>query len=247
MDKGLLADRVAIVTGAARGIGAAIAESFISAGAHVIATDIDAAAGRAFTVGLPADRIEFMPHDIASGEDWARVMESCIARFGRLDVLVNNAGILVRGTIEETDEAMLERAWRVNGVGTFTGMKAAIAPMRASGGGSIINVSSVAATGGYPKIFAYATTKWAIRGMTKSAARALGAYGIRVNNILPGSIETDIIADVSDDVRQARIDQTPLGRIGIPQDIAGAAVFLASDMSSFMTGADVVVDAGLTL
>jgi 3alpha(or 20beta)-hydroxysteroid dehydrogenase len=168
-----------------------------------------------------------------------------LSHFSRIDILINNAGIYDWKSLPDTDEAFFERMWRVNELGVFLGMKAVIEPMKLQGGGSIINVSSVGGMGGYPGIFAYATTKWAIRGMTKCAARDLGAFGIRVNTILPGVIDTNMIAKLPQETKAGWLSSMPLGRLGTPDDVAKVALFLASDASAYMTGTDVVVDAGM--
>jgi 3alpha(or 20beta)-hydroxysteroid dehydrogenase len=241
---GTLDGKVAIVTGAAKGQGAAAARVFVREGARVVLTDIDTDPGEQLSRELRDEAI-FVTHDVSRNQDWARVVTTCLERFGRLDVLLNNAGIYDWLSIEETDEAEFERFWRVNQLGTFLGMRAAIAPMKAAGGGSIINVSSVGGAGGYPGIFAYATSKWAIRGMTKCAARDLGRHKIRVNSILPGVIRTKMIAHLPEETIKGWLGSMPLGRIGEPDDVAKVAAFLASDASAYMTGTDVVVDAGM--
>jgi 3alpha(or 20beta)-hydroxysteroid dehydrogenase len=240
---GVLEGRVAIVTGAARGQGEAIARIFAAEGAHVILGDVDESAGRAAAAQI-GDRAIFERLDIAERADWERLVGGCLDRHGRLDVLVNNAAIYDWLTIEDTTDEVFERFFRVNQFGTFLGMKVAIEPMKKTKG-SIINIASVGGTGGYPGILAYATSKWAIRGMTKCAARDLGRYGIRVNSILPGVIETNMVAHLPAETKQGWLASMPLGRLGEPDDVARVALFLASDASSYMTGTDVVVDAGM--
>ena len=243
---GLLDGKVAIVTGAARGIGAATAELFLKEGAQVVLSDVNVERGR--TVGAAhGEKGHFEALDITDKDGWARVVATCIDRFGMIDVLVNNAGILQRGTIEEVDEAMLERSWRVNQLGAFLGMRAVLPVMKAAGGGKIVNVSSLGAQGGFPGIFAYGSSKWAIRGMTKNAARDLARYRILGNNILPGFIDTEISADVSAEVKAERAAGVPLGRLGTAEDVAGAALFLASDYASYVSGIDLVVDGAMSV
>jgi 3alpha(or 20beta)-hydroxysteroid dehydrogenase len=243
---GMLDGKVALVTGAARGIGAAVASLYLKEGARVLLTDIDADRGAG--VGLAhGDARQFEPHDVALEADWDRVVAACLDRFGAIDVLVNNAGILQRGTIEEVDEAMLERSWRINQLGPYFGMKKVLPAMRSAGGGAIVNISSLGAYGGFPNIFAYGSSKWGVRGMTKSAARDLARYNIRVNNILPGFIDTEISADVSAEVKAQRAADIPLGRLGSPEDIAGGALYLASDLARYVTGEDLIIDGGLSL
>jgi 3alpha(or 20beta)-hydroxysteroid dehydrogenase len=240
----VLSGKVAIITGAANGQGAAAARLFVKNGAKVVVADVAIAPGSAVADEL-GDEGYFARHDVTSSESWTGVVRGAMDRFGRIDVLMNNAAIYDWKTLPDTDEALYERMWRVNQLGVFLGMKAVIEAMRREGGGSIINVSSIGGMGGYPGIFAYATTKWAIRGMTKCAARDLGSLGIRVNTILPGVIDTQMIAHLPKATKDGWLAAMPLGRIGTPNDVAQVAVFLASDASAYMTGAELVVDAGM--
>jgi len=239
-----LSGKVALITGAGNGQGAATARLFAHHGAQVVVTDIARAAGEAVAAELGAVG-HFVEHDVSRSDSWGHVIASALERFGRINVLVNNAGIYDWKTLQDTDEAFFERTWRVNELGVFLGMKAVIEPMTRQGGGSIINVSSIGGMGGYPGIFAYATTKWAIRGMTKCAARDLGHMGIRVNSILPGVIETQMIAHLPQETKDGWLARIPLNRLGTADDVAKVALFLASDASAYMTGTDVVVDAGM--
>jgi len=240
----VLSGKVAIITGAANGQGAAAARLFVSNGAKVVVADVAIAPGSAVADEL-GDEGYFAQHDVTSSESWTGLVRGAMERFGRIDVLMNNAAIYDWKTLPDTDEVLYERMWRVNQLGVFLGMKAVIESMRREGGGSIINVSSIGGMGGYPGIFAYATTKWAIRGMTKCAARDLGSLGIRVNTILPGVIDTQMIAHLPKATKDGWLAAMPLGRIGTPNDVAQVAVFLASDASAYMTGAELVVDAGM--
>jgi 3alpha(or 20beta)-hydroxysteroid dehydrogenase len=239
-----LSGKVALITGAGNGQGAAMARLFAHNGAQVVVTDIARAAGEAVAAELGVAG-HFVEHDVSQSDSWRHVTASALGRFGQINVLVNNAGIYDWKTLPDTDEAFFERMWRVNELGVFLGMKAVIEPMTRQGGGSIINVSSIGGMGGYPGIFAYATTKWAIRGMTKCAARDLGHMGIRVNSILPGVIETQMIAHLPQATKDGWLDRIPLSRLGTADDVAKVALFLASDASAYMTGTDVVVDAGM--
>jgi 3alpha(or 20beta)-hydroxysteroid dehydrogenase len=241
--RGLLEGKVAIVTGAANGQGAATAKLFVQEGARVVVADIDEERGRAVATGL-ADAASFQRLDISKRADWQRVVTACLQDNGKLDILVNNAAIYEWRSIEDTTDEDFERFFRVNQFGTFMGMKAAIEPLKVTRG-TIINVSSVGGAGGYPGIFAYATSKWALRGMTKCAARDLGKYGIRVNCILPGVIETAMVAHLPEETKRGWLASMPLGRLGTSDDVARVAVFLASEAANYMTGADLVVDAGM--
>jgi 3alpha(or 20beta)-hydroxysteroid dehydrogenase len=240
----VLDGKVAIVTGAANGQGAAAARLFAKNGAKVVVADIAATAGKAVADELGPDGV-FIEHDVSKADSWAMLIEETLKRFGKISVLVNNAAIYDWKSLPDTDEAFFERIWRVNQLGIFLGMKSVIAAMTQEGGGSIINISSVGGMGGYPGIFAYATSKWAIRGMTKCAARDLGQFGIRVNTILPGVIETKMIEHLPDETKAGWLSTMPLGRLGTPDDVAKVVLFLASDASAYMTGTDIVVDAGM--
>jgi 3alpha(or 20beta)-hydroxysteroid dehydrogenase len=240
-----LEGKTAIITGASNGQGAAAATLFVAEGANVLICDVQEQKGQELAVEL-GPRALFFKLDISNAANWSDAIAACVDSFGGVDVLINNAAVYDWLSIECTSEADFERFWRVNQLGTFLGMRAVIDPMKARDGGSIINVSSVGGAGGYPGIFAYATSKWAIRGMTKCAARDLGQYGIRVNSILPGVIETNMIAHLPDETKHGWLTQMPLGRLGEPLDVAKVALFLASDASSYVTGTDVTVDAGMT-
>jgi 3alpha(or 20beta)-hydroxysteroid dehydrogenase len=239
-----LEGKVAMITGAANGQGAAAARLFVENGAKVMIADVAVAAAESLAREL-GKSARFVEHDVSKSASWLTAVDLTLSHFARIDILINNAGIYDWKSLPDTDEAFFERMWRVNELGVFLGMKAVIEPMKLQGGGSIVNVSSVGGMGGYPGIFAYATTKWAIRGMTKCAARDLGAFGIRVNTILPGVINTNMIAKLPQETKAGWLSSMPLGRLGTPDDVAKVALFLASDASAYMTGTDVVVDAGM--
>jgi 3alpha(or 20beta)-hydroxysteroid dehydrogenase len=224
--------KIVIVTGAARGQGAAEAALFRAEGANVVATDIRGGDG-------------ILAHDIADEAAWARVIDHAMTRFGRIDVLVNNAGILSTKPLDETDPAEFDRIMRVNQRGTFLGMRAAIAPMSAGGGGAIVNTASGAALTGTQGMFAYVASKWALRGMTKAAARDLAKYKIRVNAILPGLIDTAMAAENPPEALQMFKALIPFGRFGTPAEIAALVAFLASDEARYITGAELAIDGGL--
>ena len=227
---GRLEGKVAIVTGAARGQGLAEAQLFASEGADVIAGDV-----------LDHDGVYL---DVTSAESWAAAVALAVDRFGRVDVLVNNAGIRADGLVHEMAAADFQRILDVNLRGPLLGIQAVVPHM--TRGGSIINVSSLnglAAQGGSA---AYTSSKFALRGLTKAAALDLGPLGIRVNAILPGVIRTPMVAYIVDQYEERLASGLPLGRIGEPMDVAQAAVFLASDDASWLTGIDLPVDGGHT-
>lgn len=241
-----LTGRTALVTGGARGIGAAIVRRLHADGANVAITDVLEADGQALAAQL-GERARFFAHDVTDDGAWRAVVEATLAAFGRLDVLVNNAGIYEAGTIEEADLAGVERQFRVNQFGTFLGMRHALAPMRAAGGGSIVNISSIAGQLGLAGSGAYVGTKWAVRGMTKTAAVEFAPDHIRVNSVHPGYIETPMLGGVDPEALKAGVEATPLKRIGKPEDIAAAVAYLAGPDASFVTGAELTVDGGWIL
>ena len=175
-------------------------------------------------------------------------MTAIQARHGRLDVLVNNAGIAVMAGLADTDTALFERTVRINQLGTFLGVKYGAALMKAGSGGSIINISSLTGLKANAQFIAYTGTKWAVRGLSKAAALDLAPVNIRVNTVFPGIIDTPMLIEAVPglDVAQFGATQTPLGRVGKPSDVSSAILFLASDESSFITGAEISVDGGVT-
>lgn len=237
---GRLEGKVAIVTGAARGTGAETVRVLAAEGAQVVGADITDAEGIVRT-------------DVTSEDDWAALVATTVERHGRLDVLVNNAAVLLLKSIADTTVADYDRVYRVNELGPFLGIRAVTDAMKASGGGSIINVSSIDGVFATPGTAAYAATKFALRGLTKTAALELGRFGIRVNAVCPNAGSTDMVADslgMDKEVVEkmlAGVDRSlPVGRRGTLTDVANAILFLASDESSFFTGADLVPDGGLT-
>lgn len=246
-----LEGKTALITGAARGQGAAFARRLVSDGARVLLTDVSDAEGKETAERLCDERPDaavYQHLDVSSEEDWASAVERVTDEFGELNVLVNNAGLLHFAELEHTALADYERLVRVNQIGTFLGMRAAVAPMTAAGGGSIINLSSVEGLGGMPGVTAYTASKFAIRGMTKVAALELGSKGIRVNSVHPGMIDTAMIREFTgEDTDLSPVGRkVALGRIGMPEEIAGLVAFLASEDSSYSTGAEFVADGGAT-
>ena len=241
---GALAGRVALVTGAARGQGRAIVERFVAAGASVIAGDVLSEV-RSLAREHPG-RVHAARLDVTDAASWRRVVAAGGKRFGRLDVLVNNAGVLHRASLADETAEDFERLWRVNCLGAFLGMQAALPHLRASGHGAVVNTLSTAALTAWSGHAAYASSKWALRGLTRVAALDLAPDGVRVNAIVPGPVLTPMVLRDDDPDAAARLARTPLGRAGLPADVAELALFLASDASSFMTGAEVVIDGGQT-
>ena len=241
-----LEGKVAIVTGAARGQGEAEARLMAANGAMVILTDVLAEQGRAVAADM-GDSARFVEHDVASEEGWARVVEAAVSAFGSVDVLVNNAAISRPLKLEDTDLATYQHVIDVNQVGVFLGMRAVLEPMKRAGGGAIINVASVAGLQGTSTLFAYTASKWAVRGMSKSAALELARYNIRVTVINPGVIDTPINHDNPDKMNQVLVKTTPMRRMGEPSEIAEAVLFVASDAASFATGADFTIDGGMSI
>ncbi len=248
-----LAGKVAIVTGAASGLGRADAEALVREGAKVLLTDINEAAGAELAERLDAEakgRVHFMAHDVRDEAQWAAVVAEAQRRFGGLHVLVNNAGVVVVATPETTTLEQFRFANAVMSEGVFLGCKAAIPAMRASGGGSIINMSSVATHLGYPVFFAYSAAKGAVRAMTKSIAVHCQAnkYNIRCNSIHAGAIDTPMVAKANAELgmKMSDYEATPWG-LGRPEDVANLVVFLASDESRFVNGAEIVIDNALTV
>jgi 3alpha(or 20beta)-hydroxysteroid dehydrogenase len=248
---GRLDRKVALISGAARGMGRAEAKLFATEGAKVAVCDVRDAEGEAVARELGASAL-FQHLDVTSESDWAQAVAATMRRFGRLDVLVNNAGFAEAAPLAEMTLDSYRRVIDVNQIGVFLGMRAVVEPMTAAGGGSILNVSSIDGLVGMELIISYVASKWAVRGMTKTAARELAPRGIRVNSIHPGFIHTQLaVEDESQlapthallDAHTARL--APMGRTGEPEEIARLALFLASDESSYSTGSEFVADGGL--
>jgi 3alpha(or 20beta)-hydroxysteroid dehydrogenase len=242
---GRLDGKVAIVTGGARGQGEAEVRLFAAEGAKVVVSDVLVDAGKALAASV-GDSAAFLRHDVSREDDWEAAVNFAAERFGGLDVLVNNAGILHNATIAKHTLADYERVVSVNQVGVFLGIRAAIEPMTQRGGGSIVNISSGAGLRATKYSFAYSATKYAVTGMTACAGLELARYGIRVNSIHPGLIDTPMVASDDPDANTRLVRATPMRRAGEPEEIARVALFLASDESSFMTGSHVTVDGGVT-
>jgi len=238
--------KVVLITGGARGQGASHARAFVEEGAKVLFTDILVEDGKTLEKEL-GENATFAKHDVRSEEEWKSVVSLAESTFGPINILVNNAGIVFNKKFVETTEEEYRRIIDINQVGVFLGMKSVVPSMKKGKGGSIINISSIDGLRGAPGNLAYDASKFAVRGMTKTAALELAEYGIRVNSIHPGVIETPMIAqaDVQDTVKEIS-KNVPLKRLGQPKDITNLVLFLASEESSYSTGSEFIVDGGMT-
>jgi 3alpha(or 20beta)-hydroxysteroid dehydrogenase len=241
-----LQNKIIIITGGARGQGAAEARAFVREGARVIITDVLESQGAQLARELGQDNATFVRHDVSSETDWQKAIAAAAA-LGGLHGLMNNAGIYQPATLMETDAALFERHMRINQLGVFLGMKAVVPLMERSGGGAIVNISSVAGLRGSPGAIAYSATKWAVRGMTKAAAVDLAPRNIRVNSIHPGPIDTPMLDIRTAEQNARRLEAVPMKRRGTPEEVADLALFLLSDESRYITGAEVAIDGGATL
>ena len=240
--------KIAIVTGAAQGMGESHARIMVAEGAKVVMTDVNVASGTAIAEELGSNAL-FVEHNVTSPADWQRVVETAEAKFGTVNVLVNNAGIL--GPIAATVDLPLDdynAVCNINQTGVFLGMQSVLPGMLAGDGGSIINISSIAgivAIVGAPNL-AYVGSKFAVRGMTKQVAVEYGKDNIRVNSVHPGYIKTPMMAAATDEEGGGAVDVIPLSRMAEPSEVSDLVVFLASDNSSFITGMEHVIDGGMT-
>ena len=246
-----LEGKVALISGGARGQGAAEAKLFAGEGAKVVFGDILDDLGKQVEAEIHEVGGEalYIHLDVTNAADWASAVEAAVSRYGRLDVLVNNAGITIRKNVEDTTEEDWDRIMAINAKGVFLGTKQAIPAMRESGGGSIVNISSIAGLVGSPYSGAsYAATKGAVRLFTKATAIQYAKEGIRCNSVHPGLLETPMTQDMLADAahREERTQRIPLGRVGTAEDIAYGVLYLASDESSFVTGSELVIDGGAT-
>jgi 3alpha(or 20beta)-hydroxysteroid dehydrogenase len=236
-----LEDKVILITGAARGQGATEARQAAEQGAHVIVTDVldDLGGDVASEIGGSYHHL-----DVTSSHEWQAVVEQVVSDRGRVDGLVNNAGIFRPDSVLDANEDSFRLITEVNQHGTFLGM-AAVAPiMKEQGAGSIVNISSIAGMRGQPSI-AYVASKWAVRGMTKSAAATLAKHNVRVNSVHPGAIETDMLFDLGTKTVDRLVRAVPMGRSAKPEEVGSVVIFLLSDEASYVTGAEILVDGAL--
>ena len=244
---GRLDGKVALITGGARGMGKSHVRHFVAEGARVVFGDVLDDKGARVAAGLDGQSCRYIHHDVTSEEQWAAAVATAVDTFGRLDVLVNNAGVLKFAPIAEMSLDDFRRILEVNAVGCWLGMKAVIGPMKAAGGGSIINISSIEGFTGAAGLSAYSASKFAVRGMTKAAARELGQFGIRVNSVHPGGVITSMTLGQPGSAEQADafLKAMPLSRFARPAEISCLVAFLASDESSYSTGSEFLADGGI--
>ena len=244
---GNLQGKVALITGAARGQGAAEARLFAERGAKVVITDVLDEVGKQVAAEI-GDAAHYIHLDVTDENSWAAAVKETVAHFGKLNVLVNNAGIVQVKALVDTTVADYMKVIEINQLGVFLGMRTVAGPMKDAGSGSIINISSIDGLIGMSGGSAYCASKFAVRGMTKVAAMELGPDNIRVNSIHPGGIHTPMItqAGMDESVMKDIFSKVPLGRVGQPEEMATLAAYLASDDSSYSTGSEFIADGGLT-
>ena len=245
---GRLSGKVALISGAARGMGECEARLFAREGAQVVLGDILEDQGRVAVedIAQQGGTATFVPLDVTHEQDWQRAVETAEQTYGRLDILVNNAGIVRMAPLDETSLEAWNEIIGVNQTGVFLGIKHAVPAMRRAGSGSIVNISSIAGLIGLPNIPAYQASKGAVRLLTKNAAIQYATDKIRVNSVHPGRIETPMTAPLAPERREMLLRLTPLGRDGTAEEVAYGVLYLASDESSYVTGAELVIDGGYT-
>jgi 3alpha(or 20beta)-hydroxysteroid dehydrogenase len=246
---GRLDGKVALITGGARGMGKSHARHFVAEGARVVIGDVLDDKGEYVAGKLGPDLCRYVHHDVAREDDWAAAVRATVDAFGRIDVLVNNAGVLAHASIADTTLAEFRRVLDINLVGCFLGVKAVIEPMTAAGGGSIVNISSIEGFAGAAGLSAYSASKFGIRGVTRAAAQELGRFGIRVNSVHPGGVMTRMVMESAQAFAAVDpvqfVNSMPIPRFAEPVEISRLVAFLASDEASYSTGAEFVADGGI--
>jgi 3alpha(or 20beta)-hydroxysteroid dehydrogenase len=244
-----LEGKVALITGGARGMGKSHARHFVAEGAKVVISDVLDDKGSSVAERLGPDVCRFVHHDVTREEDWSAAVAATVSAFGRLDVLVNNAGVLVHAPIAEMSLDQFRQVVDVNLVGCWLGVRQVIAPMTEAGGGSIINISSIEGLTGAGGLSAYSASKFGIRGITKAAAQELGHFGIRVNSVHPGGVITAMAMAAGQSFAhvdpEAFLKSMPIPRFAEPIEISRLVAFLASDESSYSTGSEFIADGGI--
>jgi 3alpha(or 20beta)-hydroxysteroid dehydrogenase len=244
---GRMQDKVAIITGGARGMGEVTSRLFASEGAHVIIADVLEAEGKALAESI-GDKATFVRLDVSNEDNWKALVEGVKAQHGRIDALVNNAGVVTFALLSEVQVAEIDRVLAINVKGPMLGLKHVGPVMSEAGRGAIVNISSVDGLKGTNSMGIYGSSKWAVRGMTKIAAFELGPHGVRVNSVHPGGIDTVMgnPTGLKGDERNSTYGGVPLQRVGEPIEVAAATLFLCSDEASYISGAELAVDGGWT-
>jgi 3alpha(or 20beta)-hydroxysteroid dehydrogenase len=246
---GRLDGKVALITGGARGMGKSHVRHFAAEGAKIVFGDVLDEAGASVAAELGPQTCRYLHHDVTSEDDWADVVQAAVSTFGKLDILVNNAGVLIWAPISDMPLADFRRVLEVNAVGCWVGMKSVVEPMKAAGGGSIINISSIEGFTGAAGLSAYSASKFAVRGMTKAAAQELGQFNIRVNSVHPGGIVTNMMFQAEPTLDPERGERylraLPLARFGASIEVSRLVAYLASDDCSYSTGSEFTIDGGI--
>ncbi|MER6776349.1 MULTISPECIES: glucose 1-dehydrogenase [unclassified Streptomyces] len=240
-----LTGKTVVITGGARGLGAAAAQAVVGGGGRVLITDVLEEEG-ASTAAKLGEAARFLRHDVTSEADWRDALDHAVARFGRIDGLVNNAGIATGQLLEHESVEHFRQVVEINLVGTFIGIKTAIPLLRANGGGSVVNISSAAGLMGLALTAGYGASKWGVRGLSKIGAIELAEAGIRVNSVHPGMTLTPMTAPIGIRPGEGLFPGAPMGRVGAPEETAAAVAFLLSDAAAYITGAELAVDGGWT-
>jgi cyclopentanol dehydrogenase len=243
-----LKDKVALISGGGRGIGAAVARLFAQEGAAIVLGQRSEQEGRttAESIRYHGGRAVYVRLDVTREEDWQAAVGTAVATFGRLDILVNDAGINNMKGVEDLSPAEWDQVIAVNQAGVWLGMKSAVSALRRGGGGAIVNVASISALVGSSQMFAYQASKGAVRAMTRAAAIQYAREGIRVNAVFPGFVGTAMPGGTDEELVRKIAEEIPIGRIARPEEVAAGVLFLASDEASYVTGAELVVDGGFT-